>query len=201
MRRAFPAAGFVLTGGQSRRMGRDKALLELAGQPLVLRTAERLRPLVAGVALVGAPERYAHLGVPTLADREANRGPLAGIITALGASQHDWNLVVACDLPYLESRFLEFLLEQAAVSAECDAVVPQAADHWQPLCAAYHRRCLPAFESVLAEANPKIDLAFSRMRVRVLTLEDLHRFAFSEQMFKNMNTARDYAEARRILGR
>lgn len=194
------AAGFVLTGGQSRRMGRDKALLELAGQPLVLRTLERVRPVVAEVALVGAPERYAHLGVPTLADCQPSRGPLGGIVTALAVSRHDWNLVVACDLPYVETRFLEFLLEQATTSPEADAVIPQTRDNWQPLCAAYHRRCLPVFERVLAEGNPKIARAFSEVRVRAITAEELEQFAFTERMFKNMNTPEDYQEAQRLLG-
>lgn len=181
-------------------MGRDKALLELAGQPLVLRTLGRVRAVVTEVALVGAPERYAHLGVPCLADSQPSRGPLGGMVTALAGSRHDWNLVVACDLPYLETRFLEFLLEQATASPEADAVIPQTQDNWQPLCAAYHRRCLPVFERVLAEGNPKIARAFSEVRVRAITAQELEQFAFTERMFKNMNTPEDYQEAQRLLG-
>jgi molybdopterin-guanine dinucleotide biosynthesis protein A len=171
-----PAAGFVLTGGQSRRMGADKALLELGGQPLVQRTVERLRPLVAEVALVGAPDR----------------------LTALAATRFDWNLVVACDLPYLETRFLEFLLAQASES-DAAAVVPHTQGQWQPLCAAYHRQALPAFERALAGTNPKIVSAFSEIRVRAVTGEELRRFAFDEQVLKNMNAPQDYQEARRQI--
>lgn len=181
-------------------MGRDKALLELQGQPLVLRTVERLQPVVAEVTLVGAPERYSGLGLRTLADGKMNGGPLAGIVTALRTSGHDWNLVVACDLPYLETRFLEFLLERARVRPEPDAVIPQTGDDWQPLCAAYHRRSLPALERVLSTDHPKIARAFAELRVRAVTSDELRRFAFSEQLFKNMNTPEDYAEAQRALG-
>ncbi len=198
-RQRVEAGGFVLTGGQSHRMGSDKGLLGLGGRPLVLWTVERLRPLVAEVVLVGAPERYGHLGLPVLADREANRGPLGGLATALAATEYDWNLVLACDLPYLETRFLEFLLELAGV-ADADAVVPETQGHWQPLCAAYHRRCLPAFERVLAGGHPRIVLAFEQIRVRALSSEELQRFAFEEQILKNMNTPEDYAEAKRLLG-
>lgn len=198
-RQRVETGGFVLTGGHSRRMGSDKALLKLGGQPLVLRTVERLRPVVAEVVLVGAPERYGHLGLPVLADREANRGPLAGLVTALAATEHDWNLVLACDLPYLETRFLEFLLEQAEAE-NADAVVPHTQGRWQPLCAAYHRRCLPAFERILNEGSSKVALAFEQMRVRALTLEELQRFAFEERILKNMNTREDCAEAQRLLG-
>jgi molybdopterin-guanine dinucleotide biosynthesis protein A len=198
MTHRFEAAGFVLTGGRSCRMGRDKALLPLAGQPLVLRTVGRFEPLVATVTLVGAPERYAGLGLPVLADREAGKGPLAGIVTALGASRHDWSLVVACDLPYLETRFVEFLLERTTGS-DADAVVPHTAGRWQPLSAVYHRRTLPVFERVLAEGNPKIARAFEELQVHSVTEEEMERFDFPGRMLKNMNTPEDYEEARRLL--
>ncbi len=196
---SFKAAGLVLTGGYSRRMGRDKALLPLAAKPLVLHTVERLSPVVEEVVLVGAPERYSHLGLPVLQDVESGRGPLAGLVTALTATEYDWNLVVACDLPYLETRFLRHLLEQATRSGAADAVVPQLAGLWQPLCAVYHRRTLPAFKAVLAGPQAKIALAFERIRVQAVTEDDFRRFAFDERILKNMNTQEDYEEAKRIL--
>lgn len=179
-------------------MGTDKGLLEIGGRPLALRMVELVRPMVAEVALVGAPERYAHLGVPVLADSEAKRAPLTGIVTALRDTRHDWNLVLACDLPFLEAGFLEFLLAAASAS-ERDCAVPQSADGWQPLCAVYHRRCLPAFERVLASNYPKISVAYETLRVHAITPDQLARFAFSERMFKNMNSRQDYEEAKRIL--
>jgi molybdopterin-guanine dinucleotide biosynthesis protein A len=194
---ATGAAGFVLTGGQSRRMGRDKALLELAGQPLALRVAAQVQPVVAELSLVGSPERYGHLGLPVLADCEANRGPLAGIVTALRDSHYKWNLVVACDMPYVETRLLEFLLQQ--VSEEADAVVPFVENRWQPLCAVYHRRALPVFEQVLAEGHAKIALALEQIRVRAVGKRELERFAFPAELLKNMNTPEEYAEAQRRL--
>jgi molybdopterin-guanine dinucleotide biosynthesis protein A len=190
------AAAYVLTGGESRRMGGDKALLEIGGRPTALRMVELARPLVAEVALVGAPERYGHLGVPVLVDCEAKRAPLTGIVTALRATQHDWNLLLACDLPFWKAFW------RAALGSERgrhDAVVPKPADGWQPLCAAYHRRCLPAFERVLASAYPKISVAFDDLWVRALTPELLAQFAFDPRMFKNMNSREDYEEAKRIL--
>ena len=199
----FSAAGFILTGGKSLRMGGDKALLPLAGRPLVLHMVEKLRPLVAEITLVGAPERYAHLGLPVLPDCEAGRGPVAGIVTALRATRHDWNLIVACDLPLLDPRLLELDLNEAAAAPDfCDAIVPQTeagAKGWQPLAAAYHRRCLPAFERVLASDHPKISRAYDALRVRALTPDVLARFAFSPRMFNNINSPEDYDEARRIL--
>lgn len=184
-------------------MGGDKALLELAGRPLVLHMVEKLRPLVSEVALVGAPERYAHLGLPVLADCEVGRGPVAGIVTALRAARFDWNLIVACDLPFLDPALLELALSEAeAARGNCDAVVPQSEagpKGWQPLAAAYHRRCLPAFERVLASDHPKITHAYDTLRVRALTPDLLAQFAFASRMFNNVNSHEDYEEAKRIL--
>jgi molybdopterin-guanine dinucleotide biosynthesis protein A len=195
----YAAGGYVLVGGQSKRMGQDKALLVLGGQLLALRTVERVRPVVAEVKLVGSPARYPHLGVPVVADAAGGKGPLGGIVAALRDTAFDWNLVVACDLPYLTTRFLEWLLGQAANSGESDALVPQSEESAQPLCAAYHRRALPAFERVLSEGDPKIDRAFPQLRVRFLPPAELLKFAFTQRMFKNMNTPEDYAEAMRII--
>ena len=181
-------------------MGRDKALLELGGQPLVMRMVEMLRGVAAEVSLVGSPERYAHLRLPVLGDAVAGRGPVGGIAAALRATESDWNLMVACDLPHLETRFLEFLLKLALDDADSDAVVPQLGGRWEPLCAAYHRRALPAFERVLAGEDYRIARAFESLRVRAVSEEELNRFAFSGRMFKNMNSPEEYAEAKGLLG-
>src|SRR5580704_16642455 len=112
------AAAFILAGGRSSRMGRDKAWLELAGQPLVLRLARAVEPLVSAVTVIGPPERFESLGLAAIPDRiparaasgESSCGPLGGIITALNATQCSWNLVLACDLPYITTAWLEWLL-------------------------------------------------------------------------------------------
>ena len=126
-------------------------------------------------------------------------------MTALRATQRDWNLIVACDLPFLEARLLDLLLSETS-AGECDAIVPNLEESWprqgrgwQPLCAAYHRRCLRAFERVLASDYPKITVAFGGLRVRAVTPDRLAPFAFAPRMFKNMNSPEDYEEAKRIL--
>ena len=109
-------AGFVLTGGRSSRMGRDKALLPIEGSLLVERTAERVRAAAGSVTLIGAPARYAHLGLPVLPDLVEDGGPggpICGLHTALKTTRADWNLVVACDMPGLTAGFLSDLLAAA----------------------------------------------------------------------------------------
>src|SRR3972149_4933696 len=142
MEGSAPVGGFVLVGGESRRMGRPKGLLELRGRPLALRAAEVLRPHVAEVALLGPPEQFGHLWVRVLADRRPGRGPLEALCGALVNSPYAWTLFLPCDLPFLEGKFLEALVRRA-LAGRAQAVVPRTADGWQPPCAGPHRDCAP----------------------------------------------------------
>jgi len=142
-------AGFVLTGGASRRMGRDKALLAWEGAALVEHVAGRVREAAGSVTLVGAPERYAALGLPAIADRRPCAGPLAGIEAALAVTSAEWNLVVACDMPSVTTDFLAALLAEAERSSG-DCLVPATpSGRLEPLCAVYRRGCLEPFKQAL----------------------------------------------------
>ena len=151
-------AGFVLTGGRSTRMGRDKALLPIEGSVLVERTAERVRAAAGSVTLIGAPTRYAHLGLPVLPDLVSDGapcGPICGLHTALKTTRADWNLVVACDMPGLTAGFLSELLA-AARQLECACLAPQTDSGLHPLCAVYHRRAADAVEFAIQHKRFKM---------------------------------------------
>jgi molybdenum cofactor guanylyltransferase len=148
-------AGFVLTGGRSSRMGRDKALLPIDGSVLVERTAEVVRAAAGSVTLIGAPGRYAHLGLPVLPDLVPDGGPLCGLHTALKITRADWNLVVACDMPGLTVAFLGDLLA-AAQQLGCACLAPQTDSELHPLCAVYHRRSADAVEFAIQRKSFKM---------------------------------------------
>src|SRR6185369_3133982 len=136
---AHSFAGFVLTGGGSRRMGRNKALLPFGDGVLVSHIASCVRDAAGSVHLVGPPPAYQHLDFPVVPDLYPGFGPVGGIVTALSASSSEWNLIVACDMPGISPGFLALLLEEAvARGAECTVPrTPDGARH--PLCAVYHR--------------------------------------------------------------
>jgi molybdopterin-guanine dinucleotide biosynthesis protein B/molybdopterin-guanine dinucleotide biosynthesis protein len=192
------AGGFVLVGGESRRMGRAKGLLELRGRPLALRAAELLRPYVAEVTLLGPPEQFGHLGLRVLADRRPGRGPLEALSAALVGSPYEWNLFLACDLPFLEGKFLETLLGRAQ-AGQAQAVVPRTAGGWQPLCAAYHRACVPVMEQALARDSTGIVEVLPALKVDVVGSQELARLGFSDRLFRNINTPADWEVAQREL--
>ena len=130
-------AGYVLAGGASRRMGRDKALLADGGEPLLLRVAEVVTAAAGSCAVVAPAGRYEGLGVPVLGDLWPGEGPLGGILTALGSGEAEWNLIVAVDMPFLEKDFLRMLLDEARLAGR--SLAPEHADGGlEPLCGVYH---------------------------------------------------------------
>jgi molybdopterin-guanine dinucleotide biosynthesis protein A len=176
-------------------MGRDKALLELAGVPMLARTARLVEPLVERVTVVGSPARYGNFGVRVIPDALEGLGPLGGISTALGNSSSEWNLLLACDLPYLTTGWLSFLIHRAEGS-EADAVLPQTARGPEPLCAMYRARRGPAIAAELERGVRKITEALAVLKVEYIASEEWKAFDSAGRLFKNMNAPADYEEAR-----
>ncbi|HYL36438.1 MAG TPA: molybdenum cofactor guanylyltransferase [Bryobacteraceae bacterium] len=149
------ALGYVLAGGQSTRMGRDKALLSYRGATLVEHVARVVEGALdaaqtgAAVTILGDPVRYSQLGFPVQADLVAGCGPIGGIFTALSLSPCDWNLIVACDMPNLSSAGLRTLLACSRHSAANCLVASGAGAEPEPLCGVYHRRCLAALDRAI----------------------------------------------------
>jgi molybdopterin-guanine dinucleotide biosynthesis protein A len=197
-------AGFILAGGASSRMGRDKALLDFGGVSLLLHTARLLEPLVATVTVVGPPRSYAALGLRAIADEEnapgrpekTGRGPLAGIAAALAATHSRWNLIVACDLPYLSAEWLNWLLSRA-LRSRGEAVIPRTERGIEPLAAVYRRECGATITAALARGVRKVSDAIGELRVDLVYPREWRRIDPSELILKNMNAPGDYAEARK----
>ncbi len=194
-------AGFILAGGESSRMGVDKGLLEIAGVPMIVRAA-RLVELAVGApaVVVGTPEKYHGLGLRAIADDWPGCGPLGGIATALRASQADWNLVVACDLPYLTRDWLEYLVLRARDAAE-EAVVAMnltAANKRgaEPLCAMYHRGSELEIRRALERGVRKVTDGLAELRVELIEPAKWKGFDSDGFLFKNVNTPVDYEEAK-----
>ncbi len=180
-------AGFVLVGGKSARMGRDKALLPYGDGALAEHVAARVRAAAGSVALVGSPERYRALPYPLIADLNPGCGPLAGVQAALRASSARWNLIVACDMPMLSTEFLRSLLERAeACPGACLAPVsPEGRP--APLCAAWSRDCLEAVDAALCRNARKMSAALEAVQAVYWPVDEA-------AWFENLNTPRDWAD-------
>ncbi len=135
----------VLTGGESRRMGRDKAALEVAGETQLDRTVRVLSPLVDTVHVSIRPDQESdpqRNRYPVIVDRYDNLGPLAGILSALQTIAEPW-LIVACDLPLLDTNTLTFLLANIDDESIATAYRSQYDELPEPLCAVWMPGALP----------------------------------------------------------
>ncbi|MGH9773463.1 MAG: molybdenum cofactor guanylyltransferase [Candidatus Acidiferrales bacterium] len=195
MQRFEHAAAFILAGGASTRMGRDKALLEIGGQPMLLHVAKIVEPLVGSPEVIGAPERYSHLGLRVSADDFPGCGPLGGIATALGHSQREWILVLGCDLPHLTPAWLEYLIKRAGAS-RAGALIPMSDTGYEPLCAMYSKRAEAAMVRALGAGVRKVMLGLAEVEVTTIAPGESNKFDSDGRLFKNINSPADYEEAR-----
>jgi molybdenum cofactor guanylyltransferase len=188
-------SGFILAGGESSRMGRDKALLELNGVALIVRAAQLVESVAEACAVVGDSERLEGLLLRVIADDFPGAGPLGGIATALRNSKSEWNLVIACDLPYLTREWLGYLAERA-LESDADAVVPMNELGIEPLCAMYRKRCDAAIREALDGGKRKVTDGIARLRTEFVEPDDWKAFDSDRLLFKNMNSPADYEEAK-----
>ncbi len=188
---------FILAGGRSTRMGQNKALLPLAGQPLVQHMIDLAWSIPTIVQLVGDPQSLlAYAAVSE--DHFPGQGPLAGIHAALVASVAEQVLILAVDMPFLTPDFLRFLIAQAQAqsqTSEALVTVPRLADGWQPLCAVYHKEFLPYAERALQQGRNRIDSLYSEVSVQTISEETLHNHGFGSSLFRNLNTPEDWQAA------
>ena len=189
--------GIILAGGRSRRLGRDKAVEPFGGQPLIRRVVERVESVADEIVVVVAdPARGAALPLEArhriALDIYPDQGSLGGIFSGLTAAGSQWGLVVACDMPFLNRRLLEYMRSRRE---GFDAVVPLPGAYPEPAHALYSKACLPYIEAKLRAGDLKISRFFDAVRVNYLTGETLSRFDPGLRSFFNVNSPEDLAQA------
>jgi molybdopterin-guanine dinucleotide biosynthesis protein A len=180
----------VQAGGESRRMGRNKALVPFLGAPLIQRVVQRLAGLGDEMIVTSnAPDELAFLGLPCLPDRLPGRGALGGLHTALAGASHPWVAVVACDMPFAAPGLVRLCMER---SETFDLIIPRTENGLEPLHALYRRdACLPEVERALDAGLWRVDAWFHRVRVLVLEPKDYAHLDPQGRTFLNVNTPED----------
>jgi molybdopterin-guanine dinucleotide biosynthesis protein A len=191
-------ATFILAGGASSRMGADKAFVMLDGRTLLERTLELAGSLTSDVCMVdvhivGEPAKFAAFA-PVVEDVFRGCGPLGGIHAALRASSAELNLMLAVDVPFVTSAFLQYLIARAKESSAMVAVA-QVGGRLQPLCAVYRRAFADVAEDALRAGRYKIGALFD-MGAQIVDEETLRAAGFSAEIFRNLNTPEELAAAR-----
>ena len=190
-------SGIVLAGGMSRRLGRDKAVELVGGEPLITRVIGRLSSIAdQTVVVVNDEGRASQLPLPESAkvavDIHPGKGSLGGIFTGLSATDGEWGMVVACDMPFLNLELLEHML---TMRDGYDVVVPMEDGHPEPTHALYSKACLPRIESRLKANDLKIARFFDEVRVKFVPEEEVDRLDPDHLCFFNVNTQQDLDRA------
>jgi molybdopterin-guanine dinucleotide biosynthesis protein A len=189
-------SGVVLAGGQSKRMGANKAFLDVGGRPIIERVLEQVSLVAKEVILVAnAPNEYAHLDCPVVPDVFSGKGALGGVYSGLKAARNPQVLVVGCDMPFLSAALLRYMI---LLAPGYDIVVPRTEKGIEPLHALYAKTCLPIMERMLQHNNLKIVAFFSQFRVRYVEQSEVEVLDPRHLSFFNVNTPDDLEWARRM---
>lgn len=191
--------GFILVGGASSRMGANKAHLRFGAQTGVERIAAHLQSLSRRVRVVGSHDGFDATGFENVPDLLERWGALGGIYSAFEASEAEWIVVVACDLPLVTDALFKRLWN--FVDDSFDAIVPIQSDgRPQPLCAIYRPKTVSSDLAGLIAAGEHMPRAFlAQIRTRWVSFEELSDLPGAEHFFLNVNTPDDYELARQIL--
>lgn len=190
----------IQAGGESRRMGQDKGLLQLGGEPLIKRVIARVTLLADEILITTnrLPE-YQFLGLPLFPDLLPGAGALGGLFTALSAARMPMVAVVACDMPFVSSQILE-LAREKLVESGADVAIPRTAEGFEPFHAVYRREtCLPAVERALQQGERRLISWFPGMRISVLEEAELQTCDPKGLAFWNLNTPEEFQQAEELI--
>jgi molybdenum cofactor guanylyltransferase len=189
-RRVDEVTIFILAGGKSTRMGQDKAFLELKGKTLLARALEVARGVSDRVMIVGDKSKFSEWGT-VIEDVYKERGPLGAIQAALANSSTEWNFIFAVDMPFVEEKFMNWLIGRARERAAV-VTVPRAGRRFQPLCAVYRKSFAAAAQRSLEAGRNKIDPLFAEVDTQIIEEDQLVSGGFAASMFRNLNTREEW---------
>lgn len=194
----------ILAGGRATRFGgrANKSALVTEGRPIVERQLAELSAVAEDILIVGARvdrRRADEARAVQASDRDRLRlvddivpggGPLGGLHAALTEMRSDRVFLVACDMPYVDGRFADYLLSLAGDAA---VVVPQTDRGYHPLCAVYTRACLEPVAARLAERRLALHGVFADVPMRTVKTAEMSRFGAPSRLVANVNTPDEYA--------
>jgi len=192
----------IQAGGQSTRMGEDKALKPFLGKPLIQRVMDRLSPLADEmIVTTNRPAEYGFLNTRLVSDLKPDRGALGGLYTAIASAAHPFVAIVACDMPFASKSFFENSIK-LMVEEEADVVIARVQSEnkksggYEPLHALYRKEtCLPAIEDAINNDLWKVVAWFGKVKVREISEAEMKLLDPTGLCFWNLNTPEEFAEA------
>lgn len=190
----------ILAGGKSFRFGRCKLSESLYGKGLIEHVIGRLEPISNQILIVTAEEQ-SRLPIThkaeVVTDLYPGKGPLGGIYTGLLASKSPYSLVVGCDMPFLNTNLLSYMI---SLIQGFDAIVPRLEiDKIEPLHAIYSRRCTDIIQTQLEHEHLKISQTLDKLCTRYVEREECMNFDHQLLSFFNINSPADLRRASNII--
>jgi molybdopterin-guanine dinucleotide biosynthesis protein A len=185
--------GIILAGGKNSRMGTNKAFLEINGIRIIDRVIAVYKKLFSDIIIVtNSPLSYVEFpDAVIVTDIYKGKGALGGIYTGLFYAKSNRSFVAACDMPFLDEKFIHYLTEQ---KGNFDVIVPLLSEGYQPLHAIYSRNCLPHIKKMLIADRLKIDRLYKDVKLCCINEEKIKLFDESKHLFLNINTPQDLDE-------
>jgi molybdopterin-guanine dinucleotide biosynthesis protein A len=195
----------ILAGGRSSRLGREKHAEVIAGESLIGRAISSLSSLSQEILIVISQEQarsslssYTYPEAKTVVDLYPEQGSLIGIYTGLVHSSNFLNLVVACDMPFLNLELLHYMVK---IAPGFDVIVPRMGGWMEPLHAVYSKNCAGPMKNRIEQGNLQIIGFFDSVKVRYVEEEEIDRFDPEHLSFFNINTETDLKKARTLTER
>ncbi len=188
-------------GGKSSRMGKDKALLDFGGKPLIAHVLARLDSLAQETIITtNHPEGFRFFGLSLIPDIIPDRGALGGLYTALSAASQPLVAVVACDMPFASPEILTTCRDLLLDDLDLDAVIPNSGHGLEPLHAVYRREtCLAAVKGAIDADQWKVISWHGNVNVEVLSPNETAKLDQSGLTFWNLNTPEDFTSALKMI--
>src|SRR3972149_6983321 len=193
MGKGIPITGILLAGGKSSRMGRDKGLIYAGDKTFTDIILEKMKPAVDALMIIANNDEYCRFGIPVIKDIIPDRGPLGGIYTGLHYSKTEWNMILSCDIPFVNTELLYFLIQQIN---EYDVIIPVHYRRTEPLCALYRKSCKEKIRMLLEQKKLKVKDAVRQFNVHYLKVSG--QSFYNSKLFDNINTGKELQDFRSL---
>lgn len=193
----------ILAGGKSSRMGFDKQFLKLRDKFIIEMITERLQKVFGEIIIVtGRPDEYEKYGFKLVEDEVKDFGPLAGIHVGLKSSGSMHNYIVACDMPFINLKYLEYMMELIEQhGGMVDGVITRLGEWIEPFNAFYSKSLLPKIEENIENGKRQINLLLQGSNVLYISESKARVFSPDWAMFTNVNTQKDYESLMKQLSK
>ena len=186
--------GYILAGGKSSRMGTDKGLLHFHGKPIVQTIIDQILPTVNKTVIVSNNAEYEKFGLEVFADLITDVGPAGGIHAAMTHTDSEQIFVVSCDMPYITTDAIQYMIEQASQS---QITLPLNREKIEPLFGVYSKKCLPLWQQLIEQGMIKLQEMVTHFELLKINIETNE--LFNDLLFLNINDKNDLQRALKKL--